>query len=305
MRAIHRLLAFTLMLVASAASAREAAGQSTSIKVQGDWVIDVRNADGSAGSHNEFRNSLFVDGAGVLSNLLAGASLGNRWQVQLSGVSCDVADCILKTTNGNLVARTKSVDGFQKFVLEGQFEATSAGAVTSARARLEVCENGGGAEPCTLRAFSGRDVPQQPIVAGQIVTVSVTYSFFGLFADGTRMLADMLSGVNFGTQWQLRLGGIPCAIVESANEDCVLKVSDGNLRVSVDGQGFVLSGELKSPLGGDLLVAWASLEICDVDAAGVQSCAPRSFSIAGVPLQLRKDISPGQMVQVKVTFKFR
>jgi hypothetical protein len=53
------------------------------IKVHGRWTIDVRNADGTLASHNEFDNALVTPGAVTLAALLSRQTTVRGWRLAL------------------------------------------------------------------------------------------------------------------------------------------------------------------------------------------------------------------------------
>src|SRR3954454_12548557 len=53
---VQCIVAFAMLLVGGASGFAQ--GVSDGIKVHGHWTIDVKNADGSLASHNEFENAL-------------------------------------------------------------------------------------------------------------------------------------------------------------------------------------------------------------------------------------------------------
>jgi hypothetical protein len=62
-------------------SSGKASGEG--INVHGHWTIEIRKPDGTLVSHREFENSLVVSaGSQVLSQLLAGQSIEERWLAQ-------------------------------------------------------------------------------------------------------------------------------------------------------------------------------------------------------------------------------
>lgn len=60
------------------------AQQREGIKVHGDWVIEVRNSDGSLAQRHEFKNALVAsEGDRALAFLLSRGYSAGRWQVVL------------------------------------------------------------------------------------------------------------------------------------------------------------------------------------------------------------------------------
>src|SRR5438034_3470638 len=60
-------------------------GFGEGIKVHGDWVIEVRNADGSLAERREFQNALLNPGSNFLDLTLARNMSVGEWAVALIG----------------------------------------------------------------------------------------------------------------------------------------------------------------------------------------------------------------------------
>jgi hypothetical protein len=86
-------------IVASAPS-----GPSQGIAVQGHWTIEIAEPDGTVVSTNEFENSLTVNGAQFLSDVLSRESTPGIWKVVLATQSGVPGACL--TTSGNAVGCT-------------------------------------------------------------------------------------------------------------------------------------------------------------------------------------------------------
>ena len=74
----------TILVLSALGVAAPSAQQQEGIKVHGDWVIEVRNPDGSLVNRYEFKNALVGAGHTVLSRLLARTGSSGGWQVLLS-----------------------------------------------------------------------------------------------------------------------------------------------------------------------------------------------------------------------------
>lgn len=79
------------------------------IKVHGYWTIDVRNADGSLASHNEFMNALQPSGATALSALLGRSNTVGSWQLDLMGAGSG-GPCITTEPSGPTPAPCTAVE---------------------------------------------------------------------------------------------------------------------------------------------------------------------------------------------------
>jgi hypothetical protein len=156
---------------------------SNDIKVHGHWTIELRNADGTLASHNEFENALLGSGQSALSTVLGKTATVLEWRLVLSGAS---QPCLLAGTPAPCeILETQSVvvAPFQQFAtlvispmpggtleLQGNITAPAAGSIDSVSSTL--------ATSGTVVPFSQR-VLATPIAvaAGQQVYVKVTFSF--------------------------------------------------------------------------------------------------------------------------------
>ena len=64
-------------------SANDAGAVGEGISVHGDWVIEVRNPDGSIAERREFENALSGFGANFLAKLLDRTASTGAWAVEL------------------------------------------------------------------------------------------------------------------------------------------------------------------------------------------------------------------------------
>ena len=194
-------LAFALLAAAglAAQTPHETNAPQEGIKVRGQWIIDVRNPDGTLVKRHEFENALVSNGNTSLSNYLGRAMTPGRWSIlvfdglcaQDSGAS---TVCILtepgSTYGGspynepnlspNLVL-TQSAAGL---TLRGSFTAVTSGSARSVATGMGTCPQAIAPQNCTAfdpgesGAFSSRTLPSPIAVqAGQIVQIAVTFSF--------------------------------------------------------------------------------------------------------------------------------
>ena len=61
-------------------------GPSEGIKVHGDWVIEVRQPDGTLVQRREFENELMTNGREALMNILARKDIVDLWKITLSHI---------------------------------------------------------------------------------------------------------------------------------------------------------------------------------------------------------------------------
>jgi hypothetical protein len=178
--------------VALAQDAREG------IKVHGHWVIEVRNPDGSIASRREFENALTPEGTKQLAVLLTRQRTNlsfDRWAIYLHGTAWEqnhryvvIAEpgypglplaypSELLSEAPPFLVHTLAVRGDVYVVLTGTATAASAGGIDAVGT---VLEHGGHYHQLEEAYFSRATVPPLPggdLVAGQIVQVTVTFSF--------------------------------------------------------------------------------------------------------------------------------
>jgi hypothetical protein len=167
-------------------------GMNEGIAVHGDWVIEVRNRDGSVSHRRAFRNALV--GRNALALLLLREVVPYYWQVSLVGGACESSDCVLfestalnprsPSASGTL---TLAVSGAQ-LVMRGTVTANGSdpqgGQISGVRTGLVVCSADvppGATCPvfsAQLLNFTSVDLATPiPLADGQIVSVTVTLSF--------------------------------------------------------------------------------------------------------------------------------
>ncbi len=189
------LLAFALLQVPHVAGA-----QSEGIKVHGRWIIDIREQNGTLVTHREFDNALITPGKAFLANILAGKWTRTGWQITLSDTTPDRAtapclfssqpnaapwDCVLREASDpnqvmvpyltrNLVVAT-TPDGFA-VTLKGSVPAGRDGFIGMVTTQTTYC-----ASPCSapsaMNDFSRALPPPVAVVAGQIIQITVVFSF--------------------------------------------------------------------------------------------------------------------------------
>ena len=181
------------------------------IKVHGHWTIDVRKADGTLVSHNEFENALTSTGGLGLAQLLARTYTVGGWGIVLDGGLCagqlTGGMCIIQEPSAPAGAGQDSSDlsvsvppagqaNAGLLVLKGSVKAQFAGQITTVRTRQSSClpsiSQGNVVEltesQCAAIAYmlltpSIFDVTARtlaspvPVDAGQFVQVTVVLSF--------------------------------------------------------------------------------------------------------------------------------
>jgi hypothetical protein len=187
-----RIATFIITALAGVITAWGQAKQEP-IKVHGHWVVEIKNPNGKLAARKEFENSLVTGTVGggddLLSAVLTGAATPGEWIVQLNipsqpvyfliqgGVARGCPSC------NNLTVST--ANGSTQIILQGVFlPIAAAGTIASFGTGLQVCANT--ATPSTCFAglsfangysFSGASVSGMTVTPGQLISVTVTFSF--------------------------------------------------------------------------------------------------------------------------------
>jgi hypothetical protein len=174
----------------------EADGVGEGIQVHGDWVIEVRNADGSVAERREFENALTSQGQILLAGSLAREFHPGVWGVGIRGndptdSTCETADpislCLIREPISSFldsypathfttltVARQQNPT---EVVLQGNYDAPSDGVIV----RVQTFNCFGPADPtlCNNIQLITDTTLGTPVnvVAGQQVLVTVRISF--------------------------------------------------------------------------------------------------------------------------------
>jgi hypothetical protein len=174
------------------AEAPQGSAQSEGIKVHGRWTIDIFNPDGTRASHHEIENALQPPGALHLARFLGRVNSPGLWAVLLysptgtpncliSGVACVISENrYFAPTGGDLtVSVPASGPNQDKLVLSGSFTSPDARSIFRVISGVAQCPTGTpGCQPGTLSGnFSLKDFDPIPVQAGQIVQVTVVFSF--------------------------------------------------------------------------------------------------------------------------------
>ena len=182
------LLAVVLGSVAVAGAAEPKGGPSEGIRVRGEWTIEIRNPDGSLASRHEFRNALVDEGKAWLARLLGQttSTWGAAWNVEVGETTADGlgGPCVPSVTPPNGVpCRMRELANPPVAALTVTHSGGTvqlSGTVTAAKDAPQLSRFAtyldffGG----TTARFTEKRLPAPvPVVAGQIVTVTVVFSF--------------------------------------------------------------------------------------------------------------------------------
>ena len=205
----------TLVAVPALASARQnqhapidvPAGD---IKIHGHWVIEVRNPDGTVADRREFDNALTESGRVHLAQVLARTVTPSFWMIELGDPGTPpcfffwskgfpVSGCVTVEQSqtafvrpGVVATLTKGLGGpgNGQLILSGHVTAEVAGQISRVATAQAACLNTVAPTACAsidggipftshdLRDAQGAAAPI-PVIAGQIVQVTVTFSFCG------------------------------------------------------------------------------------------------------------------------------
>ena len=188
-----------------------AQGPQEGIKVHGHWVIDIRQPDGTLVSHHEFENALQPDARGFLVAVLARAITPGRWRIGLEGgcryqgipVKCSIMpeDDNENQAASSSVFTTLTVRRVSTFGigLTGTATANATEDIRVVNTDLTYCNRAGlsiegalstvppaicgqaGVPGAEMQGFSisafTRTIVTIPVVAGQIIQVTVVISF--------------------------------------------------------------------------------------------------------------------------------
>jgi hypothetical protein len=180
--------------VAAAAETQPAAKPSGStqegIKVHGDWIIVIRNEDGSVAARHEFQNALV--NFTLLPTILAHGGSAGQWFIFLDGPihPCFPSDACRLMETGTAVANNAEmkvrVNG-NTLLMVGSVKAQNASQITSVATALFVCAPSalpsigciGASSSGAPSSFTQKDVTSFNINVGvnQTMDVTVTISF--------------------------------------------------------------------------------------------------------------------------------
>ncbi|MDP3716353.1 MAG: hypothetical protein Q8T13_01135 [Acidobacteriota bacterium] len=174
-------------------AAQPASAQDEGIKVHGNWVIEVRNPDGTLASQTEFKNALSDQGS-LLPRMLAREPLVlRRWQINLSNYMagpCGANFCTISEPGPNprgtspwsqnlTVARTGAT-----VELAGSIELppVSSSFVQQVWTYVETCSGSDAGATCNWSVFTRHGQTSGPpivenLLPGQIIQVKVRITF--------------------------------------------------------------------------------------------------------------------------------
>jgi hypothetical protein len=190
-------IAATCILGVSSAAPIQAQGQREGIVVRGQWVLEVRNPDGTLVTRREFENDLVPDYGGLLlGRFLSRRATPGHWFVQVwsvansawSGGTANIGEPPMAVTDRNFP--TLTLDAGYPLTLRGQATASRDGIVTHVgtfntpcgpNVAPATCETAGVSEQFTSTELKTTGVPSVPsplsLKKNQILQVSVTISF--------------------------------------------------------------------------------------------------------------------------------
>jgi hypothetical protein len=165
-------------------------GFGEGIQVHGNWVIEVRNQDGSVAERREFENALLDSGSHFLDLTLARTASVGEWAVNAIGAvppcpsGCSMTE-VGGTHNWGFISTFATLQRStqqmpNQFVLQGNFDATNNGSISQVETRtcysIPPNLNPGA---CNNTATFTATTLQTPVnvVAGQQVLVTVRISF--------------------------------------------------------------------------------------------------------------------------------
>jgi hypothetical protein len=172
-------------------------GPDESVSVHGEWIIVVRNPDGTVVSRHEFRNGLSPapGGGALLTQLLARSIAPGKWVVRLdnggvgatcnaNGASCGIAQpgtgFFWNSTDLTVTVPTAGANA-GKLVLSGSLRIPRDTVLGDVSTQFLTCPPSGVPSSCTGALGSGFTVkalnPVIPVVTDQIVDVTVVISF--------------------------------------------------------------------------------------------------------------------------------
>ena len=170
-------------------------GPSESITVHGDWIIVVRNPDGSIASRHEFRNSLGPDGGMVLTRILGRTLTPGQWVVRLDNAlgapdPCDTRECSIAEPVGVFGAHSRDLTvtvptsgpNAGMLVLQGSVTVLTAAALQEVSTEFLGCLPNEAPAACGgafgTATFTHKTLPSAvPVQPGQTVDVTVVISF--------------------------------------------------------------------------------------------------------------------------------
>jgi hypothetical protein len=173
-------------------AANDPSSADEGIKVHGDWVIEVRNPDGSLAERREFENALTAMGEILLTTSLARQFYPGVWGVLVTGgpnpQPCGNAApaCLMRepiTSNLDSWSATHfstltvaALQNPRRLELQGTFDAPQDGVIN----QVQTINCFGGPDPATCnntQVITGTNITDVNVLEGQQVLVTVRISF--------------------------------------------------------------------------------------------------------------------------------
>ncbi|MBO8172883.1 MAG: hypothetical protein H0Z33_13470 [Bacillaceae bacterium] len=183
-----------------------AGGQQEGVDVQGHWMIEVLNEDGTVAQKKEFENALQPGGKRILSEVLTGKTTPGNWSIVLLGEQglspCEYdqarAGCFIVEDPDNIVAETEyqfpnlsvtavedqTSPNYLSIVLSGSATASFDGNIQKVQTKVKGCVNTVSPSDCTqgstedfFTSHTFSDTEIIDVVAGQQINVTVVLSF--------------------------------------------------------------------------------------------------------------------------------
>ena len=147
----------------SATRGKSGDGNDEGIKVHGHWTIDVKNPDGTLAHHHEFENSLQLEGAATIIQLITGVDVPSDMAIGVTSPAGQTPPCGPSSQSICLMVRSLSDDPGNSFctssavcsvnltsattltsqpytlTYSGSFVASEAGSITGVESILGTC----------------------------------------------------------------------------------------------------------------------------------------------------------------------
>ena len=165
-------------------------GTAEGIKVHGDWVIEVRDPDGSLVQRREFQNAISTTGAERLAQVLARESRFNGWHIVLTGSDAFVTSpCLL--SNGNIfqcrITETSTESNYfpnlsvtrngGQLILSGTATAQRDGDIADVDTSVGLCDYTNTSSCSSPLNFTFQSITPISVSTGQSILATVTISF--------------------------------------------------------------------------------------------------------------------------------
>jgi hypothetical protein len=187
-------------------------GLDSGIKVHGHWTIEVRNSDGTLVTRREFENALAFDGPLNLATALGRTATVGLWRLEIDFANYPSGPCVFNgspiyclihesgDTNVpgsgsndfytlNVTAPFRPDPNAGTVTLVGTFTVQNPGPIAAVGTALGGCAPTVPLSSCTLgpafnsynvlgfSAFSSATIAPISVIAGQLVSVTVVFSF--------------------------------------------------------------------------------------------------------------------------------